>query len=100
MPIRRKFEIRVHCNTCKVYTQSIEPIIIDKESGNQFYIKAVCSICNNFKAKYLNREQIRLLPDEMKSAPDDSTFNNTVVRNKEVIPLLFLIPLILSGISK
>ena len=99
MPRRPKFKIRIRCNTCNDYTQSIEPIIINKESGNLFYIKAVCAICNKFKTKYLNKKQIRLLPDEIKSAPDDSAFNNTVIRNREEIPLLTLIPLIVSNRS-
>ena len=99
MPRRPRFEIRIRFNTCNDYTQLIEPIIINKESDNQFFIKAVCVICNKFKTKYLNKEQIRLLPDELKSAPDDSTFNNTVVRNRVEIPLLTLIPLIASGRS-
>ena len=94
MPRRPKLEIRIRSNTCKDYTQLLEPIIRNKEPGNLFYIKAVCTIWYKFKTKYLNKEQIRLLPDQMKYAPDDSTFNNTLVRNRKEIPLLTLIPLI------
>ena len=90
MPRRPRFEIRIRCNTCNDYMQSIEPFIINKKPGYLFFIKAVCVICNKFKTKYLNKEQIRLLPDEIKSAPDDSDFNNIVVRNREEIPLLTL----------
>ena len=64
MPRRPNNEIRLRYNTCREFTQSINPIIIKKEKNNRFHIKAECSICNKFKTKYLNIEQEKLLPDE------------------------------------
>ena len=61
------------------------------KTNNRFYIKAVCSICNKFKTKYLNIEQVHLLPDKIKNAPDNSTFTVTIERNGGIIPLLPLI---------
>ena len=91
MPRRPNLEIRLRCKTCKEFTQSINPIIIKKKTNNPFYIKAVCLICNKFKTKYLNVEQINLLPDEIRNAPDYTTFRDTIERNVKIIPLLLLI---------
>ena len=81
MPRRPNNEIRLQCNTCKEFTQSINPIIIIMEKNNRFHIKAVCSICNQFKTKYLNIEQVKLLPDEINNAPDNTTFTDNIVKN-------------------
>ena len=99
MPRRPNLEIRLRCKTCKEFTQSINPIIIKKETNNRFYIKAVCLICNKFKTKYLNIEQINLLPDEIRNAPDNTTFTDTIERNGGIIPLLSLIGAIAAGIT-
>ena len=66
MPRRQNYEIRLRCKNCRQFTQSINPIIIKNETNNRFHIKAVCSICNKFKTKYLIIEQVNLLPDEIK----------------------------------
>ena len=76
---RPNYEIRLRCTNCKEFTQSINPIIIKKESNNRFHIKAVCLICNKFKTKYLNIEQVNLLPDEIKNAPDNTTFTDNII---------------------
>ena len=99
MPRRPNVEIRLRCKTCKEFTQSINPIIIKKEINNPFYIKAVYLICNTFKTKYLNIEQINLLPDEIWNAPDNTTFTNTIERNGGIIPLLDLLGAIPAGIT-
>ena len=99
MPRKPNNEIRLRCNTCKEFTQSINPIIIKKDKNNRFHIKAVCSICNKFKTKYLNIEQVKLLPDEIKNAPDNTTFTDNIVRNGGILPLLFLIGVIVAGIT-
>ena len=99
MPRRPNYEIRLRCKNCKQFTQSINPIIIKKEPNNRFHIKAVCSICNKFKTKYLKIEQVNLLPDEIKNAPDNSTFTDTIVRNGGILPLLPLIGAIEAGIT-
>ena len=49
MPRRPNYEIRLRCNICKEYTQSINPIKIKKETNNRFHIKGVCSIRNKLK---------------------------------------------------
>ena len=99
MPRRPNYEIRLRCKNCKEFTQSINPIIIKKETNNRFHIKAVCSICNKLKTKYLNIEQVNLLPDEIKNAPDNTTFTDTIVRNGGILPLLPLIGAIAAGIT-
>ena len=99
MPRRPNNEIRLRCNTCKEFTQSINPIIIIMEKNNRFHIKAVCSICNQFKTKYLNIEQVKLLPDEINNAPDNTTFTDNIVKNSWILPLLPLIGAIAAGIT-
>ena len=99
MPRRPNNEIRLRCNTCKEFTQSINPIIIKKEKNNRFHIKAVCSISNKFKTKYLNIEQVNLLPDEIRNASDNTTFTDTIERNGGILPLLHLIGAIAAGIT-
>ena len=99
MPRKQSLEIRLRCNKCKEYTKTTNPIIIKKEAGNRFHIKAVCSICNKYKNKYLNIEQVNLLPDEIKQAPDNTTFTENIIKEGNALPLLTLIPAIFAGIS-
>ena len=99
MPRQPNLEIRLKCNNCKDFTQTINPIIINKLTENRYHIKAVCSICNKFKTKFLNKKQIRLLPVEIKQAGNNTTFNNTIERNGGIIPLIPLIGAIAMGIS-
>ena len=77
MPRKPSLEIRLRCNKCKEYTKTTNPIII-KKAGNRFHIKAVCSVCNKYKNKYLNIEQVNLLPDEIKQASDNTTFTDNI----------------------
>ena len=99
MARRPNNEIRLRCNTCIEFTQSINPIIIKKETNNRLHIKAVCSICNKFKTKYLNIEQVKLLPNEVKNAPDNTTFTDNIIKEGKALPLLALIPAIIAGIT-
>ena len=99
MPRRPNYEIRLRCKNCKEFTQSINPIIIKKKTNNRFHIKAVCLICNKYKTKYFNIEQLNLLPDVIKNAPDNKTFTDTIVRNGGILPLLPLIREIAAGIT-
>ena len=99
MPRKPSLEIRLRCNKCKEYTKTTNPVIIKKEVGNRFHIKAVCSICNKYKNKYLNIEQINLLPDEIKQAADNTTFTDNIIKEGKALPLLTLIPAIFAGIS-
>ena len=59
-------KIRLYCIKCKDFTQSTGPIIISKLTKNRFHIQVLCSICNKLKSKFLNKEQIKLLPDEVR----------------------------------
>ena len=59
----------------------------------------MCSICIKSKTKYLNIEQVNLLPVEIRNAPDNTTFTNTIERNGGIISLLFLIGAIAAGIT-
>ena len=59
----------------------------------------MCSICNKFKTKFLNLEQVKLLPDETKNSVDDSTFTNTIERNNAILPIIPLIMAVTAGIS-
>ena len=99
MPRKQSLDVRVYCLKCKDYTQSIEPIIIKKDVGSRFHINAMCSICNKFKSKFLNLEQVKLLPKEVRESENGSTFNNNVIIDGKALPLLALIPLVIAGIS-
>ena len=98
MPRKPSLEIRLRCNKCKEYTQSTNSIIIKKKLEIDFTSK-LCSICNKYKNKYFNIEQVNLLPDEIKQAPDNTTFTGTIERNGGIIPLLPLIGAIVAGIK-
>ena len=99
MPRQPNSEIRLKCAICKNFTQTINPIIITKLTENRYYIKAICSICNKFKSKVLNKEQIKLLPNEIQQAADNTTFINTIERNGGLLPIIPLIGAIAMGIS-
>ena len=96
---KETLEVRLYCLKCKDFTQSIGPIIVSKLIKNRYHIKARCSICNQFKSKYLNHEQIKLLLDEIKNSSDNSTFNDAIIRDGKALPLLALIFLVIAGIS-
>ena len=98
MPRTPNLEIRLRCKTCKEFTQSINPIIIKKKLTIDFILK-LCLICNKFNTKYLNIEQINLLPDEIRNTPDNTTFTDTIEQNDGIIPLLPLIGVIAAGIT-
>ena len=74
MPRRQNNETHIRCSTFKNYTQSIEPVVFKRDLGNRFHFKAVCVICNKFKTKYLNLEQVKALPDEIMDSDDGSIF--------------------------
>ena len=59
----------------------------------------MCYISHKFKTKFLNKEQIKLLPKEIRESEDGSTFNNNVTIEGTAIPLLALIQLVVAGIS-
>ena len=99
MPRKETLEVRLYCFKCKDFTQSINPITVSKLIKNRYHIKARCSICNKFKSYLLNYEQIKVLPDEIKTAPENSTFNNDTIRDRKALPLLAIIPLVIAGIS-
>ena len=98
MPRKKALEVRLYCLKCKDFTKSIIPIIVSKLFKNRYHIKAQCSICNKFKFKFLNKEQIKLLPDEVLTSSDNSTFNDVIIRDGKALPLLALIPLVVAGI--
>ena len=99
MPRLSNSVIRLKCANCKDYTQTINPIIINKLSENRYHIKAVCSICNKFKSKFLNKEQIMLLPNEIQQTTNNTTFTNTIERNGGLLPIIPLIGAIAAGVS-
>ena len=99
MPIKPNSEIRIKCDNCKDYTQTINSIIITKLKENRYHIKAVCSICNKFKSKFLNKEQIILLSKEIQQATNNTTFTNTIERNGGLLPIIPLIGAIAMDIS-
>lgn len=99
-------ELRIPCYKCKqldgrsaLIRESIEPIRIKKLGDNRYYIYAVCKICNKVKSKYMNQNQMNILPDEIKSAPNGTVFNNTIERNGGIIPIIPIIAAIAAGIS-
>ena len=59
----------------------------------------MCVICNKFKNKYLNLEQVKALPNEIRDSDDGSIFTNTIIRNNEILPIIPLIGSIAMGIS-
>ena len=93
-------ELRLKCNYCKEFTQSLGRIIFKKERGNRFHIRATCVICNKQKSKYLNKAQVDILPPELKDAEDNKTFvDNIETKTGGIIPILPVIAAIAAGIT-
>ena len=93
-------ELRLRCFYCKDYTQSISPVIIKKERGNRFHIRATCIVCNKQKVKYLNKHQVDILPDEIKDSEDNTTFvDNIKAKHGGIVPLIPIIAAICAGIT-
>ena len=100
MPRSANKETRLMCNHCKDLTPSINPIIIIKESDKIYRMSAYCGKCKNYKpAKILNPTQIKLLPQEIKSATFMKVFVNQIEREGGAIPFGLLIPLITGAIQ-
>ena len=55
--------------------------------------------CNKLKTKFLNKDQIKLLPKEIRESEDCWTFNNNVTLDGKALLLLALVPMIIVGIS-
>ena len=81
MTIQFNLEIRLKCLKCNNLNRTIGPIIITKLTDIRYYIKAICPIWNKLKFKFLNKEQINLLTNEIQQAADNTTFTNTIKRN-------------------
>ena len=47
----------------------------------------MCVICNKFKNKYLNLDQVKALPNEIGDSDDGSTFTNTIIRKMKFFVL-------------
>ena len=88
----------IRCKYCKDFTQSIEPIEIAKKSGKRYHIKCYCFICKESKSKFLNKEQVKLLPAELLNAADN-TNHKEIIREGQALPFLTLLPHIINGIS-
>ena len=65
----------------------MKPIVCTKEINNRNHIKALCPICNKFKTKFLNLEQVKLLPNKISESENGSTFKNIIIRDKKALPL-------------
>ena len=59
----------------------------------------MCAICNKFKTKYLNLEQINALPDKIKNSVYNSTFTNTIIRNNKILHIIHFIGVMAIRIS-
>ena len=59
----------------------------------------MCYICNKFKTIFLNTEQIKLLQNEIRESEDGSNFTNNVTIDRNALPLLALVPMIIAWIS-
>ena len=44
MPRKQSSKVRLYCTKCKDYTQSIKHIIIKKDVGSRFHMKAVLNM--------------------------------------------------------
>ncbi len=100
---KNQADIRVKCKLCESYSQTIEPITIEKITGRgqktKYLFSGICIICNKKKNKTLTNQQVRLLPNEIRNAPTGTVFNNSVENNGEALPLLPLIGAIAAGIT-
>ena len=99
MPRKQSPDVRLYCYKCNNYTQSIELIVIKKDVSNRLHIKAMCLICYKFKTKFLNLEQVKLLPNEIKNSVDNLTFTNNIKRNGGILLIISLIATVAAGIS-
>ena len=94
-------ETRLKCKRCHQFTQTTEPIRIHKFNKDKFQFTGTCYICNCLKSKNMNREQISILPDEIKNSIIGSKFVDTYIKDGCITPVLLtpILGLILKGLT-
>lgn len=65
----------------------------------RYELFGTCAVCGGVKSKFLNADEVRLLPPEALAAPAGTTFDNALERDGGVLPLLPLLGAIAAGVS-
>jgi hypothetical protein len=99
MPRKSNSDVGISCNYCGEHTQSIEPIIIKRTDENRYYVKSKCIICEKMKNKFLNKKQIKLLPDDIRNIEIGKEVTNNIVKEGKLLPLIPLLGAIFAGVS-
>ena len=73
---------RIFCYNCKLYTESIEPIIIRRSNSHSFAFLAACNNCENLKTLALSDYNCEKFPRDYFNLPLHKLFLNNVVTDK------------------
>ena len=73
---------RIFCYNCKLYTESIEPIIIRRSNSHSFAFLAACNNCENLKTLALSDYICEKFPRDYFNLPLHKSILNNVVTDK------------------
>ena len=73
---------RIFCYNCKLYTESIEPIIIRRSNSHSFAFLAACNNCEDLKTLALSDYNCEKFPRYYFNLPLHKSFLNNVVTDK------------------
>ena len=73
---------RIFCYICKLYTESIEPIIIRRSNSHSFAFLAACNNCENLKTLALSYYNCEKFPRDYINLPLHKSYLNNVVTDK------------------
>ena len=76
------------CQWCKEFTPSIDPFQIRRTALKEFHVRVICDQCKLMKSKYLNDDQLAMLPDYFFTMPLKFTYlKYLVLADNRVIEL-------------
>ena len=73
---------RIFCYNCKLYTESIEPIIIRRSNSHSFAFLAACNNCEDLKTLALSDYNCEKFPHDYFNLPKHKSFLNNIVTDK------------------
>ncbi len=65
MPVDSTHNNMIYCYRCDKYTNTYEPIIINRTRNNLMKLTGMCSSCNLAKTKFLSSNIRKLLPYDL-----------------------------------
>jgi hypothetical protein len=89
---------QIFCYRCNKFTNTCEPIVINRTLNNKLKISGICCDCNLAKSKFISSEIRRLLPYDLVFNTDSHrTFiNNIETFNKKIMPIFPMVDKIIN----